>query len=286
MLRYIPIFGRQVPGYGLMMALAVVAAVLVCLYRTRKQKLAFEDGILILTCAFGCALLGAGALYLFVTYSISEIIAMIADLSLFTQPKMGLVFYGGLIGAIPGVFIGAKIAGVKLGDYINALLPVVPLGHALGRIGCFLGGCCYGAPTDSWVGVVYPEGIIHGIEHGTKLLPVQLFEAGALLVFFVIMCLPAVRKLSALKNVALYVFLYAPTRFILECFRFDAYRGFAGSVSTSQWISVILMIVAGFVLILFDRPQAAPAAVQAEAAPVADEAAEAPAADAQEATEA
>lgn len=255
MLRYIPLLGRQVPGYGLMMACAVIAAVLVCLYRTHKQKLPFENGLLILACAFGCALIGAGALYMFVSYDLSEILAMIADFSIFTQPKLGLVFYGGLIGAIPGVFIGGKLAGVKLSDYVNALMPIVPLGHAFGRVGCFLGGCCYGAPTDSWVGVVYPEGIIQGIEPGTKLLPVQLFEAGILLVFFVIMCLPALRKLSPLKNVALYAFLYGPARFILECFRFDSYRGFAGTVSTSQWISVGLMLAAGLVLIFFDRPQ-------------------------------
>lgn len=250
---FIHVLGRTYPSYGLMIALGCVAAIIVTVIRTRRQGLSWEDAMVVLACAFGFALVGAAVLYLLVTYDLETIWYLLTTGELFTAGKIGLVFYGGFIGAIPGVLLGGKIAKVRLGDYVNALMPVIPVSHAFGRIGCFLGGCCYGAPTELPIGVHYPQAghDLSGVPMDVALLPVQLFEAATLLVFAVIMMLPIVRRLRPLQNVALYLFLYAPARFVLEFFRYDAIRGHFGALSTSQWISIGLLI-AGAALVAAD----------------------------------
>ena len=111
--------------------------------------------------------------------------------------------------------------------------------HFCGRIGCFLGGCCYGKPTESALGIYFPdipeEGIFH---HGEKLLPTQLFEAAAI-------ALCALLLATALKKHRFinYLILYPACRFALEFFRGDD-RGSTGFfLSPSQLVSLLILTV-------------------------------------------
>ncbi|MCD7863514.1 MAG: prolipoprotein diacylglyceryl transferase [Lachnospiraceae bacterium] len=107
------------------------------------------------------------------------------------------------------------------------------------RIGCFMAGCCYGVEVP-W-GVVFPEGSL--APAWVPLFPSQLAEsAGHLLLFFLFL---SVKDKLRKKQDLLFLYLgrYAVMRFILEYFRGDAERGYWNGLSTSQWISLLLMLV-------------------------------------------
>ena len=115
---------------------------------------------------------------------------------------------------------------------------VAPLFHTFGRIGCFLGGCCYGIPCD--FGFVYTQNPI-AMANGVRRFPVQLLEA--LFCFFLFLLLFSLFRRGRCKNrlLALYLGIYSVGRFFLEYLRGDDYRGFLWGLSTSQLISILLL---------------------------------------------
>jgi len=138
--------------------------------------------------------------------------------------EAGFTFYGGLLsGALFYVLAGARrLSSAQIWRTLNcAVIPLV-LGHAIGRVGCLLAGCCYG----TFIGE-------SAVRH-----PTQLYEAAGL---FVIVGLLSTRQLRGRGLlVPLYLFAYAPLRFVLEFLRGDD-RGFWLILSTSQWISLAML---------------------------------------------
>ena len=143
-------------------------------------------------------------------------------------------FYGGLIGG--GICVAVLLLARKttFSSLETVFLPAVPLVHGIGRIGCFCAGCCYGMPTDSPIGVVYPAGGL--APAGVPLIPVQLFEAAGDFVLCLLLCLPLYHRYG--RRLAVYLLGYGCLRFTTECFRGDAARGLAGPLSGAQWISL------------------------------------------------
>jgi phosphatidylglycerol---prolipoprotein diacylglyceryl transferase len=193
MLPFINIFGLNIPMYGLMLAVGLIGGSCIAYMRARRVGLIGENLIIILACALGCAILGGGLLYVLVTYTPSEIIELIKAGK--WNALAGIVFYGALIGGTLGALLGSAIAGDDIRNYLDVVVPVIPLGHAFGRIGCFCAGCCYGRPTDSAIGVVYTQAI-GGAPLGVRLLPVQLFEASADVILFIILMAVSARLRS------------------------------------------------------------------------------------------
>ncbi len=151
----------------------------------------------------------------------------------------GFVFYGGLIGAVFGVFVYSRQFRLPFWHLTDSLIPSVPLMHAIGRIGCFCAGCCYGRATEPPWGVYFRDDSV--APAGVALFPVQLLESGLnLILFFVLFCYS--RKPKAKRRITgLYIAGYGIIRFILEFFRGDGDRGILWIMSTSQWISIILI---------------------------------------------
>lgn len=238
---YIDLGFRQIPSYGLMMAIAVLLCGFLGCYRAYRAKQRWEDALVVMACAFGCAIAGAAILYMLVTYSLAELWTIITTFQMPEGQTIGLVFLGGLLGAVPGVFLGGLLVRCNLRQLVLPLVPIIPLGHALGRVGCFLAGCCYGKPTDLPIGVVYTRSLT-GVPTGVPLLPVQLMEATALLVIFALLLFLSYRKCTDLTVVGAYALTYAICRFSLETLRYDSIRGIYFGLSTSQWISLGLVI--------------------------------------------
>jgi len=135
-------------SYGVLLALAFVACWLVARWYVRRRGLAGELALdLVLTAAMG-GIVGARALYVassWETYSAHP-------LWIFTLQRGGMVFYGGLAGGAAGVVIYTLVRRLPVGLIADAAGLTVPLGSAIGRLGCFLNGCCCGKPTDAWLG--------------------------------------------------------------------------------------------------------------------------------------
>lgn len=242
----------KLPMYGLSIAIGVVLAFTLAIVDCRKKNLCWEYMLAMGAIGLFLGLIGAKILYLFVTYTPSQIVKLFETGRILSVLSGGFVFYGGLITGVLAVVIMAKIIGCKLSDYENTMIKVVPLAHAFGRIGCFFAGCCYGKPTDSFLGIAF-ENPLGRAPSGVPLFPVQLFEAGInlLLVYF----LWYVDKKCPQKRILLplYLIVYAIERFILEYFRYDAHRGIYLGISTSQWIGMGILVLGIFMIIIRSR---------------------------------
>lgn len=225
-----------VHGYGFMIGLGVIFCIVMGLYRAKKYNLS-QDAILDI--GIYCIIigyLGAKLLYIFVEFD-----AFLKD-PLSVLGSTGFVVYGGIsTGVLAGVLY-CRIKKLNFFEYFDLLAPSIALAQGFGRIGCFLAGCCYGMETDSCLGVVFPADSL--APAGVKLLPTQLFSSvGDFLIMFILLLFYKKRKYNGSVGV-LYMVLYAVGRFFIEMLRSDS-RGDIGALSTSQFISVIILALAG-----------------------------------------
>ena len=154
----------------------------------------------------------------------------------------GFVFYGGLILATALAILYTRRRRMSFPLVADTIIPGVSLGHAIGRIGCFFAGCCYGCRTDLPIGVRFPPGseawLLGGPVH-----PTQLYESAAEVVIFSLLLVLRSRKRFHGQVVLAYGLLYAPARFAIELLRGDAQRGMHLGLSTSQWTSIAIGVV-------------------------------------------
>lgn len=211
-----PIIARIGPlsiySYGLMVALGFAAAILLS-YRLAPRFNINKDKLV----DFGiCILIGGliGARLFFVVMNLKYYIANpveIIDLS-----KGGLVWYGGfLVGVLVGI-IFVKKNNINFWDGADLLAPFIALAQSIGRIGCFLNGCCYGivAPENYPLGVVFPHELV--VRH-----PTQIYESAALLMLFLILRRWQESRHFKGEIFLGYAMLYSFSRFVLEFFRGD-----------------------------------------------------------------
>lgn len=226
-----------VHGYGLMIAIGVLACVFMAGYRARKKGLSTDAIMDIAIYGLIAGFIGAKLLFLIVEFK-SFLQNPLSFLS-----SSGFVVYGGIIAGVIAAIIYCKKKGYVFMEYFDLAAPSIAMAQGFGRIGCFLAGCCYGRPTESVFGVVFPENSM--APAGIKLLPTQLFSSAGDFLIMIILLLYS-RKSGKPGNVGiLYMVLYGIGRFCIEFLRIDARGGF-WRLSTSQWISIGIVIIAGF----------------------------------------
>jgi len=165
-------------------------------------------------------------------------------LDIFKIWEGGLVFYGGLILALPAALWYIRKHHLDGWRITDIFAPSIAIGHAVGRIGCFAAGCCHGRLCELPWAVTFhdPESLA---TTGIPLHPTQLYEsAGEFLNFLILITL---RRYQSFKGQLFwtYIFLYSVLRFVVEFFRGDEARGYLfGGISVSQGISVIMGIIA------------------------------------------
>lgn len=234
-----------VHGYGLMIAIGVIVALLVGEKRANKKGLN-GDAIYLLTLV--CAVtgfLGAKLLYCIVDWK-NFIQAPLQHLG-----SNGFVVYGGIIGGVLGGFLFCVFKKFFFWDYFDIVLPSVAIAQGFGRIGCFLAGCCYGAETDAWYGIAFSHSSF--APNGVKLIPTQLISSVGMFAIAAILIWYAKRDRKPGRVGALYLILYSIGRFAVEFLRND-HRGAVGNLSTSQFISLIIVVI-GIVVMVTRSPR-------------------------------
>lgn len=161
----------------------------------------------------------------------------------------GLVFYGGLIGALLGALRYVLHFKAPVSAMLDLGLAGVPLFHAMGRVGCFMAGCCYGVEYHGVFKVTFPESNIGNAPADVELLPVQLIEAVLNLILWAILSTVYRRSSRRWLTSGLYLTCYGVMRFVLEFFRGDTIRGSIFSLSSSQFISIFIL-AAGVLLLI------------------------------------
>ena len=230
-------------GYGLMIGLGVLAAIILGDFRAKKLGLN-PDHIYGMT--FWAVVLGFLAAK--VLFIITQWQAFLADpLSLLSGA--GFVVYGGIIGGAITIYGFCKIKKIDLLSYLDLMVPSVALAQAFGRIGCFLAGCCYGRETHSCIGIVFTQSDF--APNGVKILPTQLMMSAGDFVIMAILLWYATKRPMRGRTSALYLILYSSGRFFIEYLRDDD-RGKVGSLSTSQFIAIFIFILGliGYAFIL------------------------------------
>ena len=163
----------------------------------------------------------------------------------------GLAFFGGFLGAFLFAVYFVYKKKLKLWFTADLIAPSIPAGHAVGRLGCFSAGCCYGKPCTLPWSVTFTDP--HSLARlGVPLHPTQLYSVAAnILIFTLLWWLYPRRKFEGQVFFS-YVLLYGLARFIIEFFRGDP-RTYIGPFSIPQYFSILGAIVAVAMLLILRR---------------------------------
>ena len=249
MIPEVHILNITIHAYMLMSLIGILVCLFYVINKCKKEKKEDYDYIVVLLFGALGALIGGHLLYGIVNYKL--IIILIKNINKVTSLQMflqclieifgGNVFYGGLIGGLIASFTTIKIKKMDIKKTTDFLVPVIPLFHFFGRIGCFLSGCCYG--IENKIGFTYKYSIIESANNINR-FPIQLVESFYNLIMFIILTVFYKKNKLKGKLVYLYLFIYSIGRFIFEFF-----RGFILFLSTSQFISIIIFVIAGYMLL-------------------------------------
>ncbi|MFZ2384901.1 MAG: prolipoprotein diacylglyceryl transferase [Candidatus Omnitrophota bacterium] len=154
----------------------------------------------------------------------------------------GLAWFGGFMGGAAGGICYCLKKRMPLLKTLDLIAPYIALGHAIGRIGCFLNGCCYGK--------VSPHGFYFPV-HGESLVPVQLYSSSLLVAIFVILKLLQEKPHRTGDIFFFYLVLYSVKRFFVEFFRADGNILFGG-LTVFQVFSMVMFFTA-VTLLVFSR---------------------------------
>ena len=243
--------------YGVLLAAAYLTGLQVARVRARRRGLdpnrVMDLGIYIII----SALIGAKLMLLIVEFEHFSL--SLADL--WALVRSGGVFYGGLFLAVPVALWYMRRHRMPTWTTCDIFAPGIALGHAIGRIGCLMAGCCFGRPASVPWGITFTSPLAAsnvGTPLGVTLHPTQLYESGVALFIFAFLLLTERRgRPFHGRTFWGYALLYGITRFIIELYRGDERGTVFDVLSTSQFLS-ILVVPLSLVMLLWLGRQGAP----------------------------
>ena len=226
--------------YGFFVALAVLAAYFLAAQRAKTMGLDPSLAMDLVFYLFISGIIGARLFYVIQHYEdyqghLFKIISI---------PEGGLIWYGGfIVAALAGIAAAAwkRWPFLKLCDL---LAPILPLAHAIGRLGCFFNGCCFGRVTDTRIGFTFPG------EEAAR-FPVQLFEAAALVLLSAGLFYFSRKKRADGELFIIYLIFYSIFRFFIEFLRGD--QKLLLFLTPPQWTSILLFLGGVFLFFMVSR---------------------------------
>lgn len=256
----LPLFGEvhlYIPTYGATLALAVVLAWVLWMRILKRDGLPTDRAGDLGFWGLIAGLVGAKlVLYVVEWRDFVENPRLFLD----TLRSAGAI-WGGVLAGVAAIIWLARRRELPPGRVLDSMAVPVATAQAVGRIGCFLAGCCWGARCDKpWAVTFGAAGSENtGVPAGVPLHPVQLYEVGAMLAIAGLVWL--VHRRPARRpgeSVLTYLLLYSVARSLVELFRDDPGRGVflrdlvSGGVSTGQIMSAAVALAA-LVAVLFLR---------------------------------
>lgn len=251
--------GISIPSYGIVYLTAFLSAIAVfAALMHRMTGLRFGTGYEV---GFQLAIAGEiGARLLFVITEWEQVVSGSVSPRQFLVA--GRVVLGGVVAGLLFAIWAFRHHRLPIWTAIEAGLCGTALGMGLGRLGCLLAGCCFGAPTDWAWGITFHDPMAHlisGTPLHVPLHPTQILQMVADLSLFAVLLWRVLRPHVAGEVAGLFLIGAAAIRFALEFLRGDP-RGAALGLSTSQWISLGMLAAGALVLAVRRLPQAAPVA--------------------------
>lgn len=226
-------------SYGFLIACAFFISIFLARQRAKeinvKPDFITDLGILILTSGIIGARIGYVGLH-WKNFSNSVI-------DIFKVYEGGLVFSTGFLLSLVSSFIYIKFRKKSFLKIADCVIPYIALGQAIGRIGCFLNGCCYGIRTDSFIGVKFPN-------LPYSVYPTQLFST--VFLFFLFLGLIWVRKKKIFNGMLLLIYIlgFSSFRFFLNFIRADRIKIIAGGLTFFQYVMILLFFVTLVIFII------------------------------------
>jgi phosphatidylglycerol:prolipoprotein diacylglycerol transferase len=231
--------------YGLMIGVGFLISMYLASRQARKEGVdpdrVLDMGVYLLLAAI------VGSRILYVLTNLQEFSGN--PLDAFAIWKGGLVFYGGLLAAVPTGIWYVRRHKLPVWKTADIMAPYIALGHGFGRLGCFFAGCCFGTPCSGPLCITFsdPQSLA---PLGVPLVPTQLLESGGeFLIFGMLLLVRRFRKFDG-QVFWFYPLFYAILRFSIEFYRGDVVRGlyFGGIISTSQIIAIGMVFLSFFML--------------------------------------
>jgi phosphatidylglycerol---prolipoprotein diacylglyceryl transferase len=224
-------------SYGLMVALGFIIATLLAAREAEGFNIPKDKVINLSLVILISGIVGARLFYVLI--NIKEYLSDPLEMVMVTHG--GLVFYGGAIFAFFSGLVYVKMSRLSVLDVADLISPYAALGHSIGRIGCFLNGCCFGRPTLSPLGVAFQDGIVR--------IPTQIYSSVYLLFLYIFLRVCLRYRRFGGEVFFLYLIFYSTGRIFIEYLRGDN-AIFIYGLTFSQLISlgVFLAGVSGYFL--------------------------------------
>jgi phosphatidylglycerol:prolipoprotein diacylglycerol transferase len=237
--------------YGVMVALGFLAGLWTAGRRGLREGIATERIVDIGPWIIIGTIIGARALYV-ISYWRDQFAGR-SFLEIFAVYHGGLVYYGGLIGATLAGILYVRLKKLPLWKLADVLAPSIALGHAFGRIGCLLNGCCYGRVCHLPWAIHFPQG------HETYpngVHPTEIYESALNLALYAALVWLYRRKKFDGQVFAAYLMSYAVLRSFVELFRGDypPEQYLLGWITPAHLVSIVIL-AAGLILFLILRRQ-------------------------------
>jgi phosphatidylglycerol:prolipoprotein diacylglycerol transferase len=232
-------------SFGLMVALGFFCIILLSLFYAKKEGIKTEFILDLAVYATIGSFIGARIFYVVGQWNIYRDNLF----EIFMLQNGGLVFLGGLIFGLVVIMLYAKIKQIPILKLLDAISPGVVLGYAIGRIGCFLNGCCFGVPTHLTWGITFPQGSLASFFlPEVPLHPTQLYSFFSMLLAFIILLLLYRNKKYDGQIFFWALIFYSVYRFTVEYFRFSPIHTWG--LTPSQLI-VIVTFFMGLLGVIF-----------------------------------
>jgi len=253
----------EVHSYGFLLALSFLLGILLATYRAKSFGIPpgaiMDISVIVVVASI------VGARFFYVVFHLDEFRGRWLDTINPIQPSgqigiAGLTLFGGLLLAIACSFLYMGIKRLPLLRTADVIAPSVALGIFLTRIGCFLNGCCFGKPTDSFLGLVFPKSSAAGFTFpDLPLHPTQLYSSFYGLMIFLLL-LGLEKKFRGFDGFTflMLLLLYGLARFTVDFYRYYEpsmilIRIGGVSFSVNQGISALLVVTALALLITLSR---------------------------------
>jgi len=227
-------------SYGLLVAVAFILATILIVRDARRYGLSSDAVFDCVIFMFAGGIIGARVLFVALNWRhFSDNILGVLKIY-----EGGLAFQGALIGGAIAVVTVCVIKRLPIRKVGDLLAPYIALGQSIGRIGCFLNGCCYGKVISSGVGITFPGETLMRI-------PVQIYSSLALFLIFVILLASRKKRHFSGAIFSGYLILYGIFRFFMDFIRGDELHALAG-ITLSQAIGIGTFLC-GIILYVFFR---------------------------------
>ena len=268
----VPEHGVPIRGYGFCLLLAILAALGLVVYLAKRQNVSTEKVITLCFWAVIAGIIGARIFYVteyWETYLLfhpktGQFLPLESLVAAVNIADGGITVFGSILGGMLGALIFMRQNKMPVLPTFDILATAMPLGSAIGRIGCLLNGCCFGCITESAWGIVFPiesPAHFHQVEKGLiaaeslplPVLPTQIYSSFlALLLCGTLLVLGRLRFYQQRSGLVLATFmmLYSAGRFMIEFARNDEESFFGTGLTISQNVS-IAFFMAGVALFVY-----------------------------------